>query len=85
MLIDSESTLSIIDKTTYNHLHEAEPLTPTYIKVYTYQTSTPIELEVKFNCSATANISTIATTFYVMKSTEKCIIGKNTSELLNLL
>ena len=85
MLIDSESTLSIIDKTTYNHLHEAEPLTPTYIKVYTYQTSTPIELEVKFNCSVTANISTIATTFYVMKSTEKCIIGKNTSELLNLL
>ena len=84
MLIDSESTLSIIGKTTYNHLHEAELLTPTYIKVYTYQTSTPIELEVKFNCSVTANISTIATKFYVMKSTEKCIIGKNTTELLNL-
>ena len=55
MLIDSGSTLNIIDKTTYNQLHEAEPLTPTYIKVYPYQTSTPLDLEGKFNCSVTAN------------------------------
>ena len=55
MLIDSGSTLNIIDKTTYNQLQEAEPLTPTYIKVYLYQTSTPLDLEGKFNCSVTAN------------------------------
>ena len=55
MLIDSGSTLNIIDKTTYNQLHETEPLTPTHIKVYLYQTSTPLDLEGKFNCSVTAN------------------------------
>ena len=36
ILIDSGSILNIIDKTTYNQLHEAEPLAPTYIKVYPY-------------------------------------------------
>ena len=41
MLIDLGPMLNITDKTTYNQLHEAEPLTPSYIKVYTYQTSTP--------------------------------------------
>ena len=85
MLIDSGSTLNIIDKTTCNQLHEAEPLTPTYIKVYPYQTSTTLESEGKFNCSVTANGSTVSTTFYVMKSTGKYMLGKNTSELLNLL
>ena len=85
MLIDSGSTLNIIDKTTYNQLHQAEPLTTTYIKVYPYQTSTPRELEGKLNCRVTANGSTVATAFYVMKSAGKCILGKNTSELLNLL
>ena len=85
MLIDSGSTLNIIDKTTCNQLHEAEPLTPTYIKVYPYQTSTTLESEGKFNCSVTANGSTVSTIFYVMKSTGKCMLGKNTSELLNLL
>ena len=85
MLIDSGSTLNIIDKKTYNQLHEAEPLTPAYIKVYPYQTFTPLELEGKFNCSVTGNGSNVATTFYVMKSTGKCILRKNTSELLNLV
>ena len=85
MLIDSGSTLNIIDKRTYNQLHEAEALTPTYIKVYRYQASTPLDLEEKFNCSVTANGSTVPTTFYVMKSTVKCILGRNISELLNLL
>ena len=85
MLIDFGSMLNIIDKTTYNQLHEAEPVTPSYIKGYPYQTSTPIELEGKFNCIATVNGFTVATTCYVTKSTEKCILGKNTSELLNLL
>ena len=85
MLTDSVSTLNIIDKSTYNQLHEAELLTPTYIKVYPYQTSNPLELEGKFNCSVTANGSTIPTTFDVIKSTGKCILGMNTSELLNLL
>ena len=82
MLTDSGSTRNIIDKTTYNQLHEAEPLTPTYIKVYPYQASNPLELEGKFNCSVTENGSTVATTFYVMKSTGKGILGKKTSELL---
>ena len=85
MLTDSVSTPNIIDKSTYNQLHEAELLTPTYIKVYPYQTSNPLELEGKFNCSVTANGSTIPTTFDVIKSTGKCILGMNTSELLNLL
>ena len=49
VLIDSGSTLNIIDKTTCNQLHEAEPLTPIYIKVYPYQTSTTLESEGKFN------------------------------------
>ena len=85
VLMNSGSTLNIIDKTNYNQLHEAEPLTPTYIKVYPYQISIQLELEGKFNYSVTANGSTVATTFYVMKATGKCILGKNTSELLNLL
>ena len=85
MLIDSGSTLNIIDKTTHNQPHEPEPLTPTYIKVYLYQTFTPLELEGKFKFSVPANGSTVATTFYAMKSTGKCILAKNTSELLNLL
>ena len=32
MLIDSESTTNILDKTTYNQLHEAGALTPSNIK-----------------------------------------------------
>ena len=66
MLIDSGSTLNIIDKTTHNQPHEAEPLTPTYIKVYLYQTFTPLELEGKFKFSVPANGSTVATTFYAI-------------------
>ena len=85
MLTDSVSTLNITDKSTYNQLHEAELLTTTYIEVYPYQTSNPLDLEGKFNCSVTANGSTIPTTFDVIKSTGKCIIRMSTSELLNPL
>ena len=33
MLIDSESTTNILDKTTNDQLHEAGALTPSHIKV----------------------------------------------------
>ena len=88
-LIDSGSSLKIINRDTFENLERLRSLTLeiSYVKVYPYGCKTPLPILGKCVvdiCSNCTDKKTFAT-FHVIDAAILCILGRSTSELLCVL
>ena len=84
-LIDSGSTLNIINETKFNLLQPTPDLKPSKVTIYPYQASKPLTLKGEFSAAVRANNTQVITTFHVVKGHGDTILGRKTSENLNIL
>ena len=85
VLIDSGSTLNILDKATYESLKSRPALSPTTIKIYPYKAEKPIAVEGSFQSMISSNKQTTTAKFYITSGTAGTLLSKETAESLNLL
>ena len=85
MLIDSGSTLNIIDETTYWKLRTMPKLQNSTDKIFTYSGQTPVKLKGTFNATVQAFGRETKAKIYVTEGSNGAILGQETAEKLNIL
>ena len=86
IIIDSGSTVNILDESTYNQLNPKPILCSTSTKIFPYQAKSPIPLLGSIKVSAKTHNKTIEyVKFYVAKGSHGCLLSKTTAENLDLL
>ena len=85
MLIDTGSSINVIDEDTYNKLQPPPLLTQKNIAVFGFQCSNPINLLGKFTCLISVNNSKAYIEMAVTKGREKCLLGYRACQALNLV
>ena len=85
LLVDTGASVNVLDEATYNSLPFTTKLGKTSVKIYPYNSHSPVELLGKFQATVeTKNRITVAT-FYVTKGTSGSILGCDTSHELGLV
>ena len=85
MLIDSGASLNIIDSLAYQNLKAKPPLLQTKVKIYPYQSQTPLAVRGYFEAEIFANNRSATDKVYVITGTATSILAKHTAEMLDLL
>jgi len=85
VLIDSGSSINILDETTYHSLSPKPALSKSYSRIYPYQASEPVPTLGTFSATVSACNHSIQTNFVVVKGTAGSLLGRTTAEKLNLL
>ena len=85
MLIDSGSTLNIIDETTYWKLRTMPKLQNSTDKIFTYSGQTPLKLKGTFDATVKAFERETKAKIYVTEGSNGAILGQETAEKLNIL
>ena len=85
VLIDSGSTLNLINEHTYNKLKDPKHLNKSNVRIFAYQSKTPLPQRGKFRARVKYKSIFMDTTFYVISGQGPSILSKQTSEALNLL
>ena len=85
LLVDTGASVNVLDEATCNSLPFTTKLGKTFVKIYPYNSHSPVELLGKFQATVeTKNRITVAT-FYVTKGTSGSILGCDTSQELGLV
>ena len=84
-IIDSGSTLNLLDEQTYNKLNPKPLLRNSNIQVFAYQSDTKLSVLGSFNTNVTVHDKSTGTTFYVIKGQGENLLGKSTAENLDIL
>ena len=86
VLIDTGSTINILDKNTYESLEDKPCLTPTQVTIYTYGSNKPLNnLLGYFTAKVTVNNVSYNVNFYVVDMKTTCLIGHSTAIKLKLI
>ena len=85
IMANSGSSINILDERDYNQLSPRPSLKQTHIKVYPYQTETPIPVLGQFTSNITSGTAHRTETFYVVKGTSGSLLSWRTSTDLELL
>ena len=85
VLIDSGSTLNLIDENVYKSLKYAEPYRKSKIKIFAYQSKKPLNVLGKFVAKIAVQENEINTEIYVTREKGQSILSKSASESLNIL
>ena len=85
MLIDSGSTLNILDETTYRTLSKIPKLQNSTAKIFTYSGQVPLKLKGTFIATVRACGKATQAKFYVTEGSNGAILGQKTAETLNIL
>ena len=84
-LIDSGSTLNIIDEENFNKLAPVPTLTETCIKIYPYQANTSIPIKGFFHANVSSDKKSTTGKFYVTTGNAGTLLSKETAESVDLL
>eukprot|EP00795_Rhopilema_esculentum_P004164 gene4164-biopygen11942 len=85
MLIDSGSTLNIIDETSFQKLPKEPQLESSKTKIFTYLGKEPLKLKGTFRAKAEAFGKETQAKFYVTKGSGGALLGQKTAEKLDIL
>lgn len=85
IMADSGAGINIIDERDFRKLHASPKLEETKVRIYAYQTRTPLPLLGKFTAPITSGNTTCNDTFYVVKGTSGSLLSWRTSTELKLL
>ncbi|CAB3993644.1 Hypothetical predicted protein [Paramuricea clavata] len=85
IMADSGSSINILDEQDYNKLSPRPSLEQTRIKVYPYQTETPLPVLGQFTSTVASETVNRTETFYVVKGTSGSLLSWRTSTDLQLL
>ena len=85
MLIDSGSTLNILDEKTYKTFDPVPILKQSNTKIFTYHSNTSLEVLGTFKAYTTASDKALFCKFYVVKGHGGNLLGKESAEQFNLL
>ena len=85
MLIDSGSTLDILDETTYRMLSKIPKLQNSTAKIFTYSGQVPLKLKGIFIATVRACGKATQANLYVREGSNGAILGQKTAETLNIL
>jgi hypothetical protein len=85
MMIDTGSSVNIINKETFNQLKPLPNLTPCTTATFGYGSSTPLEIEGSFKTQIKAKDATTVDEILVIKGRAINILGRAASEDLNLV
>jgi len=87
MIIDSGSTINIIDEKTFSEMKINYALRPSTTAIYPYNASKKLKIKGTFNTtvSTLANDHKTSSKFYVIPGKGGCLLGKETSIKLDLL
>ena len=85
LLIDSGSTINILDEKHFSKLRPSPVLKPSKTRIYPYQSKKPLKVIDTFKASLSANDKSSISKIYVVKGKAGALIGKETSESLDLL
>ena len=85
IMVDSGSSINILDERDYNQLSPRPSLKQTHIKIYPYQTETHIPVLGQFTSNITSGTAHRTETFYVVKGTSVSLLSWRTSTDLELL
>ena len=85
MLIDSGSTLNIIDQTTYEKLKTIPKLQNSTAKIFSYSGEVPLKLKGTFISTVQAFGRETKAKFYVTEGSSGAILGQKTAEKFNIL
>ena len=84
IIIDSGSTLNIIDETTYWKLRTMPKLQNSTDKISTYSGPAPLQLKGTFNATVKAFERETKAKIYVTEGSNGAILGQETAEKLNI-
>ena len=84
-MTDSGSSINILDEQEYNRLSTRPRLQKTRIKIYPYQTETPLPVLGRFTAPITSDTTNRTEIFYVVKGTGGSLLSWRTSTDLELL
>ncbi|XP_065064039.1 uncharacterized protein K02A2.6-like [Rhopilema esculentum] len=85
MLIDSGSTLNIIDEISFQKLPKKPQLESSKTKIFTYLGKEPLKLKGTFRAKAEAFGKETQAKFYVTKGSGGALLGQKTAEKLDIL
>ena len=85
VLIDSGSTINIIDQTTLETLNPKPPLTTSKVKIYPYKASKPLQIIGQFTTKIHSEDKSTMAKFQVVPGSSGSLLGRTTSEELDLL
>ena len=85
MLIESGSTLNILDEKTYKTFDPVPILKQSNAKIFAYHSNTSLEVLGTFKAYTTAFDKALIYKFYVVKGKGGNLLGKESAELFNLL
>eukprot|EP00795_Rhopilema_esculentum_P017886 gene17886-biopygen2051 len=85
MLIDSGSTLNIIDEISFQKLPKEPQLESSKTKIFTYLGKEPLKLKGTFRAKAEAFGKETQAKFYVTKGSGGALLGQKTAEKLDIL
>ena len=85
ILIDSGSSINLIDEETYSKIIPKLTLTPSKSKIFAYQAQTPLKLLGEFNTVIQAGEQYTNVSITVIQGKGKSILSKTTAEKLDLL
>ena len=85
VIIDSGSTLNILDEKLYINIKPSLPLATSTTKIFAYGSKQPLPLLGTFKATVTANRQQTTAKFHVTKGSSGTLLGKKTAEYLDLL
>ena len=86
LLIDSGSTLNLLDEDLYNNLNTIPQLSVSDTKIYPYQANKPLAAVLgTFKAVVSTKEKQVQTKFYVVKGKSGAILGKSSAEKLDML
>ena len=85
VIIDSGSTINIIDKTAYENISPKPQLLSTKTRIFPYQSQQPLSIKGVFHADITANNITVQDKIYVVNGNYGSLLGKTTAEKLDVL
>lgn len=85
MLVDSGSTINVIDLATYEKLKPKPVLEPSKMKVFSYNSKTPIQTLGQFSAILSTNSKMVQALFHVVNGSSGCILKYSTSKDLGLI
>jgi hypothetical protein len=85
ILIDTGSTLNILDEPTYNTIASEVTLSQTKSIAWVFQGKQPIEFICEFSTTVKCHTKEIEALFVVVRGKKKCILGYNTASQLGIV
>ena len=85
VLIDSGSTVKIINEGTWEQRHSNTNLVKSTAKIYLYGANKPLQVLGQFTATIARDSTSTTATFQVIKGSTKCLLSHNTSTTLGLL